>query len=79
MEVLIGQSPHPGEPAWFWSEEWQAMEREADGELAAGHSSTFGTAAGLLAHLEQIDAAVVEGDGSARGHVKLGNRRHVRS
>jgi AbrB family looped-hinge helix DNA binding protein len=27
--------------AWFWSPEWQAGEREADADLAAGHLETF--------------------------------------
>ena len=27
--------------AWFWTPEWQAGEREADADLAAGRSETF--------------------------------------
>jgi antitoxin PrlF len=27
--------------AWFWTPEWQAGEREADAELAAGRRETF--------------------------------------
>ena len=26
----------PDEQSWFWSEEWQAMEREADLDIAVG-------------------------------------------
>ena len=29
--------------AWFWSEEWQAGEREAEADLAAGRYETFDT------------------------------------
>ncbi|HEV2361633.1 MAG TPA: AbrB/MazE/SpoVT family DNA-binding domain-containing protein [Acidimicrobiales bacterium] len=29
--------------AWFWSPEWQAGEREADADLAAGRVETFGS------------------------------------
>src|SRR5437870_13709803 len=29
--------------AWFWTPEWQAGEREADADLAAGRGETFGS------------------------------------
>jgi hypothetical protein len=29
------------EQRWFWSERWQAMEREADEDIAAGRVLTF--------------------------------------
>jgi hypothetical protein len=29
------------EQAWFWTREWQAKEREADDDLAAGRATTF--------------------------------------
>ena len=28
--------PVPADQRWFWSERWQAMEREADADIAAG-------------------------------------------
>lgn len=31
----------PASQAWFWSERWQAMEREADADIAAGRVTTF--------------------------------------
>ena len=31
----------PREQAWFWTEEWQAKEREADKDLAEGRYSDF--------------------------------------
>ena len=29
----------PADQAWFWTERWQAMEREADEDIAAGRVS----------------------------------------
>jgi AbrB family looped-hinge helix DNA binding protein len=49
--------PHiavPTEQAWFWTEEWQAKEREADDDLATGHVTTFDTAEDLLTHLDGV-------------------------
>jgi len=34
------QKIKPGQE-WFWSEAWQAAEREVEGELAAGNFETF--------------------------------------
>ena len=31
--------PVPADQAWFWTERWQAMEREADEDIAAGRVS----------------------------------------
>lgn len=44
------------EQAWFWTERWQKMEREADEEYAAGNFKTFDTGEEFLAELEAIDA-----------------------
>lgn len=36
---VIELRPHvsvPADQAWFWSERWQQMEREADADIAAG-------------------------------------------
>jgi AbrB family looped-hinge helix DNA binding protein len=63
--VLLPHVAVPAEQAWFWSEEWQAKEREADDALAAGKSTTFETADDFLAHVERIDAGAA--DGSADG------------
>ncbi len=63
--VLLPHVAVPAEQAWFWTERWQAMEREADAELAAGKSTTFDTADDFLAHVERIDAEADEADGSA--------------
>jgi len=37
--------------AWFWSERWQAMEREADEDIAAGRTASFGSVEDLIADL----------------------------
>jgi AbrB family looped-hinge helix DNA binding protein len=34
--------------AWFWTPEWQAGEREADADLAAGRRVTFDSGEGFL-------------------------------
>lgn len=38
--VVLLRGRDPGQ-AWFWRAEWQAGEREADGDLAAGRSEVF--------------------------------------
>lgn len=42
----------PASQAWFWSERWQAMEREADADVAAGR---IVTAEGLEELLVELD------------------------
>jgi AbrB family looped-hinge helix DNA binding protein len=39
--------------AWFWTPEWQAGEREADADLAAGRVETFASGEDLLRALER--------------------------
>ena len=46
--------PVPADQRWFWTERWQAMEREADEDIAAGRVLEFEDAAAFLAHLEQL-------------------------
>lgn len=41
----------PADQAWFWSERWQGMEREADADIAAGRTTTVDGLDGLLEHL----------------------------
>ena len=43
--------------AWFWTERWQQMEREADADYAAGRYKTFDDVESFLADL---DASVGE-------------------
>jgi AbrB family looped-hinge helix DNA binding protein len=54
--VLVPHVAIPADQAWFWSKEWQAKEREADEDLAAGRRTDFDSSAEFLAHLEQLSA-----------------------
>jgi AbrB family looped-hinge helix DNA binding protein len=49
---------------WFWTPEWQAGEREADADLAAGRGETFDSGETFLEAL--------------RARAKPANRRHKR-
>lgn len=49
---LVPQKLIPRDQAWFWSEEWQASEREASESIARGEvSGPFETAEELIKHL----------------------------
>jgi hypothetical protein len=39
--------------AWFWTREWQARERDADDDLAAGRVTTFESNEEFLAALDE--------------------------
>ena len=48
-QIVIAQ-----EDAWFWSPEWQKMEREADEDMAAGRiSGPYTSATELIEHLNK--------------------------
>lgn len=49
--------------AWFWTTEWQAGEREADADLAAGRIETFGSDEGFVTALRNS----ARGPGRPRG------------
>lgn len=40
------------EQAWFWTPEWQAKEREADADIAAGRGSFYDSAEAFLGALD---------------------------
>jgi len=40
--------------AWFWNPSWQAGERDADADRAAGRVETFQSGAALIAGLQSI-------------------------
>lgn len=39
--------------AWFWTQEWQEREREADADLAAGRVTRFESDEDFLAELDE--------------------------
>lgn len=45
--------PIPADQAWFWTERWQAMEREADEDIAAGRVSRAMDIDEFIEHLRQ--------------------------
>jgi hypothetical protein len=42
--------------AWFWTERWQEMEREADEDIAAGRVRRFEGTEGLFAYLDSLQS-----------------------
>lgn len=44
----------PADEAWFWTPEWQAMEREADEDIKAGRTSGPFTRSEARKHLEAL-------------------------
>ena len=42
----------PAEQAWFWTERWQTMEREADADIAAGRVTVVEGTGELIEHLD---------------------------
>ena len=51
--ILVPQSLIDRDQAWFWTEEWQKLEREADEAIRAGKLyGPFNSAAEMMAHFE---------------------------
>ncbi len=50
---LIPQHTVDASQAWFWSDRWQAMEREADADIAAGRVKRFESADDFLSELDK--------------------------
>ena len=46
--------PVSADQAWFWSERWQQMERQADEDVAAGRVTRYDNADGFLTSLETL-------------------------
>lgn len=42
----------PADQAWFWTQRWQRMEREADADVEAGRVTRHGTVEELLDDLQ---------------------------
>jgi bifunctional DNA-binding transcriptional regulator/antitoxin component of YhaV-PrlF toxin-antitoxin module len=47
--------PVPADQAWFWTDRWQAREREADSQIAAGEVTTHESADDFLKHLDIVE------------------------
>ncbi len=43
----------PADQAWFWTDRWQAMEREADADIGAGRVTVVEGMDELIAHLDE--------------------------
>ena len=50
--VMTPQMVVDASQAWFWTERWQAMEREADEDYAAGRFKSFDNVDDFLAELD---------------------------
>jgi hypothetical protein len=46
--VHITLEPIDPDQAWFWTPEWQAAERQADEDIAAGNVETYATMDDLI-------------------------------
>ena len=49
---LRGVLPVPADQAWFWTDRWQRMEREADADIAAGRTVVTTSAEDFLDELD---------------------------
>lgn len=47
----------PPDQAWFWSQRWQQLEREAQADLQAGRVLEFSDVQAVLAALDHFDDA----------------------
>ena len=54
--VLVPKQLIDKDQTWFWTEEWQAAEREAEDELRAGQVREFDTLDELIADLDADEA-----------------------
>jgi antitoxin PrlF len=52
--AMRGMRMIPVDQAWFWTEEWQAGERQADEDIAAGRTTFFGSTDEFLAALDEM-------------------------
>ncbi len=51
---IVPVVPVPADQAWFWTDRWQNMEREADADVAAGRTTTVDGLDGLLDHVDSL-------------------------
>lgn len=52
--------------AYYWSEDWQAREREVDTQLARGEFTEHADVDAFLGHLEALDAADEDEHGGSK-------------
>lgn len=55
--ILRGYVSIPTDQAWFFTPEWQAGEREAEQEIAAGQGTIHESADEMFAHLDRLGSA----------------------
>jgi len=55
VRALIGSDVETHDQAFFWTDEWQAGEREADEDITAGRVETFDTMDDLIDDLMDDD------------------------
>ena len=48
--------PVPADQRWFWSERWQAMEREAEEQYARGEGRMHGSTEAFADFIDSLDA-----------------------
>ena len=46
----------PADQAWFWTDRWQAMEREADADIAAGRLTVHDGPEAMFDYLDSLPA-----------------------
>ena len=54
---VIELHPHvavPADQAWFWTERWQKLEREADAQIERGEGTTYENAETFLSSLDEL-------------------------
>ncbi|MBJ7458375.1 MAG: AbrB/MazE/SpoVT family DNA-binding domain-containing protein [Thermoleophilaceae bacterium] len=51
---LIPHRAVPADQRWFWTKEWQQMEREADEDIAAGRVTTYDSAEEFVDAMKQL-------------------------
>lgn len=61
--VLLPESSIDPDQAWFWTEEWQKGEREADEDIRAGRTyGPFDSVEEMMKHFEAIKDELAESE-----------------
>jgi len=50
--IVRGVLPVSVDQRWFWTDRWQAMEREADADIAAGRTTVYSSIDEMFADLD---------------------------